>query len=340
MLHDLERLEDVRHKCKKCNDIWTHRPSSYCPGVSYYGWHSSPPYLQTYSQLRAKHLKPRDRYQHDGCIVCHREWVWLYDERQAIPRRQCSDLQRQVLATARQRQREKYTCKHCGAVPTCLADLKYNFGRGGCNDCLERLQWEAEQDEEEWRRINDSNEAILWARYILERNDWCVLDTETTSLTGFVVDLAIVAPDGTTLFNSLINPECEVTSGAKAVHGITDEELTAAPRLLDVWQEIQTALAGRSLILAYNVAFDEAVMIRSAQRYQLPELTQKWDCIMEWYAQYFGEWSRYHGNYKWQPLYGGHRALGDALAALDVLKTMAYASLSDASDANDEEPTI
>ena len=86
-------------------------------------------------------------------------------------------------------------------------------------------------------------------------------------------------------------------------------------------------LAGRSLILTYNAEFDEAVMLRSARRYHLPELAQQWECLMLWYAQYFGAWSNYWGDYKWQPLHGGHRALSDALAALERLKRMARTKL-------------
>ena len=45
---------------------------------------------------------------------------------------------------------------------------------------------------------------------------------------------------------------------------------------------------------------------------------------MEWYAQYCGDWSEYHGSYTWQRLPGaGHRAIEDARAALDVIKEMA-----------------
>lgn len=42
------------------------------------------------------------------------------------------------------------------------------------------------------------------------------------------------------------------------------------------------------------------------------------------YAQWYGEYSEYWGDYKWQPLPGGdHTALGDSLAALECLKEMA-----------------
>lgn len=46
------------------------------------------------------------------------------------------------------------------------------------------------------------------------------------------------------------------------------------------------------------------------------------------YAEFCGEWSDYHNSYRWQPLYGGnHRALGDAIAALDLLKDIAKAPI-------------
>jgi hypothetical protein len=41
---------------------------------------------------------------------------------------------------------------------------------------------------------------------------------------------------------------------------------------------------------------------------------------MEWVAQWAGNWSYYHKNYKWQPLNGEHRALGDCLAVLKKIK--------------------
>lgn len=44
---------------------------------------------------------------------------------------------------------------------------------------------------------------------------------------------------------------------------------------------------------------------------------------MERYAEYYGDWNDYHESYRWQPLNGGHRALGDAQAALKRLHKMA-----------------
>lgn len=48
-----------------------------------------------------------------------------------------------------------------------------------------------------------------------------------------------------------------------------------------------------------------------------------WVDVLEPYSQYVGEWSAWHGDYRWQPLGGGHRAVGDAQACLKVVKAMA-----------------
>lgn len=41
------------------------------------------------------------------------------------------------------------------------------------------------------------------------------------------------------------------------------------------------------------------------------------------YSDWYGDWNDYFGNYQWQPLGGGHRALGDVRAVLDRLREMA-----------------
>lgn len=330
MKHDIIVVDDSQRlfTCQRCGANWRRDPgTSLCPGVRWYPWQSSPDYLRTFTQLRAKHLKPADRSKPDGCIFCKKEWVWLYDERQAIPRRQCSDRQLQALAVARQRQRDKWKCQYCGYEPTNPTEMRHYFAWAGlCRSCKEHVEHIAMIQ-------GDCLEAVEWARTTLARDDWAIIDTETTSLTGYPVEIAIIAPDGSPLFHSLINPPCAVTPGARAVHGISDEELATAPTLPEVWADLQAALAGRSLLLAYGVDFDQVVMNRAASHYQLAELGQEWQCLKLWYAQYCGDWSNYWKSYRWQSLDGGHRALMDTRAALAVLHEMARGTALD----NEEE---
>jgi len=44
--------------------------------------------------------------------------------------------------------------------------------------------------------------------------------------------------------------------------------------------------------------------------------------VMIPYSDWVGDWSEYHGNNRWQPLDGGHRAAGDCRAVLDCLRAM------------------
>jgi len=45
--------------------------------------------------------------------------------------------------------------------------------------------------------------------------------------------------------------------------------------------------------------------------------------VMIPYSDWVGDWSDYWGNNRWQPLNGGHRALGDCLAVIDCLRAIA-----------------
>ena len=334
MYHKLERCIEAERPiiCAVCGMSWKRDPrhASGCPGVRWYSWQQAPAHLKTYTQLRAMHLKPRDRKKPDGTLSGHDDWIYLYDEREALPRRKCSERQRQALRNAWAAAQEKYTCKRCGAVPTSPADLYHHFDKDYCDDCWDLLKWEAEQQAHEDMLREDSNDVILWARDLLTRTDWALIDTEMTSLDGVAVEICAIAPDGSMLFESLVKPDCPVTPGARAVHGISDEELSQAPELAEVWPDLLKALEGRTLLLAYNAEFDEAVLSRSASRAGLPELPHKWECLKLAYAASFGDWSDYWHSYRWQPLPGaGHRAQEDTLAALALLKRMAATDLDE-----------
>lgn len=164
-------------------------------------------------------------------------------------------------------------------------------------------------------------DVIRQARADLEPGAAVVLDTETTDLDGVVVEIAVIdAATGQVLLDTLVNPDgVPVEPGARAVHGISDEELAAAPRWADVAPDFLAAVNGRR-ILAYNASFDHA-RVRATHAHaglptgQLPPFS-RWDCLME--AQ--TTWLRIG---RWLRLGGGHRARGDAEAARQVLLRLA-----------------
>jgi DNA polymerase III epsilon subunit-like protein/rubredoxin len=327
--HQFETQPDGTVCCTVCTWVWRHQPgkSDDCPGVPRFGYGQVPVHLLTYTQLRQKKLKPRDRDKPDGCYyaVRNKYWLYFYNERQALPRRPETATQKAARERAWTALQEKYRCPECGQVPAHLADLK-QFRPGGylCLPCGDLAEYQAEQEALQAQIAQDWRDAAAWAATMLQRSDWCLLDTETTSLYGYLVEIAILDPTGRILFNRVINPQTPIDPEARAIHQIKDAELATAPTLPEVWSEILQTLAGRTLILTYNAEFDSRILERDAARYQLPLPSLIWECLMLRYAQYVGEWSDYWHSYRWQPLPdGNHRALGDAQAALTLLRRMA-----------------
>jgi DNA polymerase III epsilon subunit-like protein len=160
-------------------------------------------------------------------------------------------------------------------------------------------------------------EVIRQARACLEPGAAVICDFETTDLGGVGIELAVIdAAAGAVLLNTLISPDgVRVEDGARAVHGITDDELADAPRWRDVFPAFLAAVEGK-MILAYNAQFDSSTVAITHEHAGLPAgqlpPRRQWWCLME----ALSAWRRVG---RWSPLGGSHRALGDAQAARQVL---------------------
>jgi DNA polymerase III epsilon subunit-like protein len=166
-----------------------------------------------------------------------------------------------------------------------------------------------------------AGDVIRQARADLEPGAAVVIDTETTGLSGVVVEIAVIdAATGQVLLDTLVSPDgVPVEDGARAIHGISDAELAAAPRWADVVPGFLAAVGGRR-ILAYNATFD-CGRIAATHAHAGLDATwlpspHRWDCLMEARST----WLRIG---RWVPLGGSHRARGDAEAARQVLRHLA-----------------
>lgn len=126
-----------------------------------------------------------------------------------------------------------------------------------------------------------------------------VLDTETTSLSGEVIELGIVDAWGQTLFNARMRPSCPVTRESQEIHGISDADLADLPTIAHFWPEIREALRGRHVAI-FNASFDWPRLLRSLDR-NLPgwdgqdaalvaDLVERTTCVMRSYAPIYGAW--------------------------------------------------
>lgn len=283
---------------------------------TYSRWEDVPANLKTKTGLKQMGLK-LSRGQQPVAVKTHWDYKIpdynLYDVAAAVPNI-VTDAQREGIKKAQAASLESRTCTRCGWVEDLSKHYRGKwYVKGGlCPSCQERE-----------RRESDKIEASEWARGIQGRSDVLILDTETTDMYGEIIELAIINLQGDVIYNGRFNPLSAISEGAVAVHGITAEMVANEPHFADEHVAICNHLTTAGLVLIYNAAFDVERLRTTCELHGVEPHNFKTDCIMEWYAQYCNEWSEYHGSYRWQPLGGGHDALGDCRAALATLQEMA-----------------
>lgn len=282
--------------------------------ITYKSWDDVPDNLATKTTLKRQGLKPAK----DQPVVAYKRNYYrgsdyrLYDVSQAIPCRQPSPAQLAALEKARQAATEALTCKGCGWV--FHTTERGHLRNGYCLHC------------------RDHRRAVRWAKKILADPGVIILDTETTGLEydDEVLEVSVINIAGDTLLDTLVKPTVPISAGALETHGIGHPDLTEAPTFDVVFPQIKNLILAATYIVIYNADFDRRILRQTCEAHQLPTFwlnVRKFHCAMNGYAEWYGEWSSYHESYRWQPLNGGHRALGDCLATLERVKEMAQEEL-------------
>jgi DNA polymerase-3 subunit epsilon len=84
------------------------------------------------------------------------------------------------------------------------------------------------------------------------------IDLETTGLNpnqDRICQLGVILDDGSEI-NSLINPEMNIPKQVSDLHGITNELVKDAPKLIDFAARLVDELEAAQVFVAYNYAFD------------------------------------------------------------------------------------
>ncbi len=282
---------------------------------------------------------PTGQHSYIPCALCGERWrrvnstmcdvcdLWverIEDERAApattVPRwRPAAEISDQ-LSSLRQRPRAtdlsgRRWCIRCGCRTNGCTS------RGYCTGC--HGLW-----------LADRLAAIAWARAGIrrwyEQRDWVILDTETTGLdsTAQVVEIAVLAPSGAVLLDSLVQPTGPIPADATRIHQITDQMVARAPTFRELYPGLARLLRGRT-VAVYNASYDQRIIQHELQRARLPSLgLLEWTCAMHEQARFAGEWNPSFNSYRWPRLAGGdHSALGDCRATLSLLKNMAGADV-------------
>ncbi len=181
-------------------------------------------------------------------------------------------------------------------------------------------------------RIEDRIAAVRWAQDLAARQDWVVVDTETTGTRHLdeVVQVAVLDSGGETLLSTLLRPAQSIPVEVVRIHGITDARVASAPAFAEVRHELQALVAGKTVI-AYNAEFDSRLLTQTAFRHRVPVLNARWECAMKRYSAFVGRWSERYGNYAYValPRKGAlagqlHDALADCQATRELILEMAW----------------
>lgn len=181
------------------------------------------------------------------------------------------------------------------------------------------------------QRSVDRAIAIEWSRQLLlDRDAWCIIDTETTGLNpkfSRVVELTVLGGDGDVKLESLIDPKCDIPLEVSRIHGITSDQVSGAPTLSEVWDDLLRVTRGK-LLIAYNSSYDRSILDNEAMRYGLKVPQWDWQCAMVKYSSFIGKWNSRFGNYTYQKLpNAGHRSYQDCKVTLDLIIMMAQVDI-------------
>ncbi len=154
--------------------------------------------------------------------------------------------------------------------------------------------------------------------------DFVAIDLETTGLDArrdAAVAVALVPfrggepIDG---YETLVNPGRPIPATSTRIHGITDEMVSAAPRLGEVLDDLEV-LCGDHVVVGHGVAFDLAILEKVRQAHHRPPLRNTALCTMRLAAALHPGWADVTlesvASRLGVPVVGRHTARGDALVA-------------------------
>lgn len=174
---------------------------------------------------------------------------------------------------------------------------------------------------------------------LVRSGNYVILDTETTGLgnDAEICQIAIIDSAGNTLLDTLVKPRRPIPTDATRIHGINNADVKDATDWLNLNEQVWQLIHDKTVIV-YNADYDFRLLAQSEKACQPLALsdwhTIKRECAMLKFAEIYGDWNDYRGNYRWQkldtaaryyniPVSNAHTALGDCLMTLAVCKAIA-----------------
>jgi len=170
-------------------------------------------------------------------------------------------------------------------------------------------------------------------KHSIEETRFVVIDTETTGFQAYsqdeIVSIALLELNGLENtgreFKTLINPERPIPQTSIEIHGIRDEDVANAPKLIDKLPEIM-AFIDDSVLVGHHVNFDIRFLNKRLQKLLGCSLQNPWVDTMLLYLELTGKMGHYSLEEVAQAagveVSERHTAHGDAMAALKIFVTL------------------
>lgn len=169
-----------------------------------------------------------------------------------------------------------------------------------------------------------------------------VVDTETASIKGPIIDLAVIEVDANLdivkSYEMLIDPIVKIVPAAQAVHGISQSDVVDAPTMPELLERDGYPLPMDEpiIVIAHKAEFDCLMLAKEGI---LPE-GYKRACTLKIARKMWPNLNPDEENHKLGTLaimFGlesgpAHRAMGDAVTLLNLLRYMAKASAAESLD--------
>ena len=158
-----------------------------------------------------------------------------------------------------------------------------------------------------------------------------IFDIETTGLNpeqDEILQFSAINENGEVLLNTYMKPTNHTDwKDAETIHHISPEMVSHCKTMEELLPDIQVIFDNCSEAIAYNFDFDFSFLFNAGIKFRPGTIIS--DPMIE-FAEIYGEWNDYYGNYKWKKLtiaayyYGynfddsAHDSLEDAKATLVV----------------------
>lgn len=165
-----------------------------------------------------------------------------------------------------------------------------------------------------------------------------VIDTETTGLSPYndeMLQVSCIDGSGNVLLNTYLHPVRHTSwPDAQRVNHISSDMVASAPTYEEIMPKVQKLFDDADAVIGYNVGFDLGFL--RAAGLIITENMSVIDVMLD-FAEIYGEWNDYFGDYKWQTLVtcaqyykydasyidgGAHDSLADVRATLYCYQKM------------------